>query len=309
MELEELRKQIDEIDDGILELFLRRMACAKQVAEVKRQKGLPVFNKAREQEILGDISRRAGGYGGQARILCADLMAMSRGVQYRALQSGATLRRAVREAASRPLQGPRFAACLGQTGSGSHWALSRLFPKAKPVFVPDLPSLFAAVEDGEAELGILPTGNSAGDSVSGVYDLITEHRFFIFSAVNLPGRHAAPPEPESGSVFTRFFAAGPNLFIPPKANRFSLRFAMPDLTGALCTVLTRFAAAGLSLSRIESRPISGHHCGYYLYLDCFGCAADAKTLDLLCALFEELPRFSFLGSYFESAPQRSERRD
>jgi chorismate mutase/prephenate dehydratase len=369
MELEELRKQIDEIDGGILELFLRRMECAKQVAEVKRRKDLPVFNEAREREILDDVSRRAGEYGGQARILYSNLMSMSREAQHSALGSGAPLRRAVLDA-SRPPEEPRSAACLGQKGSYSHEALSRLYPEAEPVFFPDFPSIFAAVERGAADLGVLPVENSTAGSVNEVYDLILKYRFSIVAAVSLPVRHCfASRETEPGGVRvayshpqalrqcagylkqhgipgeacsstaeaaalaaresgtaalcsehaaaqlglnvldrdvqdsvgnrTRFIAIGKSLLISPEANKISLCFAVPHRTGTLYAVLARFAAAGLNLTKIESRPIPGRNFEYDFYLDFSGSAADAKTLDLLCALSEELPRFSFLGNYPE----------
>ncbi|MCI1964950.1 MAG: chorismate mutase [Oscillospiraceae bacterium] len=369
MELDELRKQIDEIDDGIMNLFLRRMECAKQVAQVKGKKNLPIFNETREQEILDDVSAKAGQHGGQARILYSSLMAMSREIQHSALGSGASLRRAVRDA-SRPPQAPRFVACLGQKGSYSHEALSRLYPQAEPVFRPDFPSIFSAVESGTADLGVLPVENSTAGSVNEVYDLILKYRFSIVGAASLPVRHClASREKSSGSIRivyshpqalrqcagylkqhgfphkecastakaaalaaqengaaalcsehaaaqfslnildrdvqdsdgnrTRFIAIGRRLLIAPKANKISLCFSLPHRTGTLYSVLARFAAAGLNLTKIESRPIPGRNFEYDFYLDFSGSSADAKTLDLLCALSEELSRFSFLGNYPE----------
>ena len=370
MELENLRKQIDEIDDGVLDLFLRRMSCAKQVAEIKREKELPVFNEAREREILDDVSKKAGEYGGQARILYSNLMAMSREAQHSALGSGAPLRRAAQEASSRPPYRPRTVACLGQKGSYSHEAMARLYYEAEPVFFPDFQSIFAAVDGGKADLGLLPVENSTAGSVNEVYDLILKYRFSIVGAVSLPVRHclashetelngvkvvyshpqalrqcaeylkkhgisgrecsstteaAARAVRESGAAAlcselaaadfrlnlldrnvqdsgrnrTRFIAIGHPMLISPKANKISLCFAVPHRTGTLCTVLSRFAAAGLNLTKIESRPIPGRNFEYDFYLDFSGSVADAKTLDLLCALSEELPRFSFLGNYPE----------
>lgn len=57
--------------------------------------------------------------------------------------------------------------------------------------------------------------------------------------------------------------------------------------------------AGLNLTKIESRPIPGRNFEYDFYLDFTGRAADPETLGLLCALHDELPRFTFLGNYRE----------
>ena len=49
MDLSQIRKEIDDIDSQLLPLFLRRMRCAEQVAQVKKKQGLPVFNAQREE--------------------------------------------------------------------------------------------------------------------------------------------------------------------------------------------------------------------------------------------------------------------
>lgn len=370
MTLEELRKQIDEIDDGILKLFLLRMSCAKEVAEVKREQNLPIFNEVREDEVLDGVAARAGDYGGQARILFSNLMAMSRETQHSTLGTGTPLRRAILDA-SRPPEKPRSVACLGQKGSYSHEALSHLYPDTKPVFCPDFSSIFTSVERGETDLGVLPVENSTAGSVNEVYDLILKYRFSITAAVSLSIRHCLASKEESvgairvvrshpqalrqcseylksrglmpeecsstaaaaalasqesnagalcsehaASQFglnilersvqdadrnrTRFIAIGRDLLIPPHANKISLCFAVPHRIGTLSSVLDRLAAAGLNLTKIESRPIPGRNFEYDFYLDFTGSVADAKTLDLLCALSEELSRFSFLGNYAEA---------
>lgn len=52
MTLEEIRKEIDQIDPQIKELFLRRMEIAKQVAEVKFASGDEIYKADREAEII-----------------------------------------------------------------------------------------------------------------------------------------------------------------------------------------------------------------------------------------------------------------
>ena len=370
MTLSELRKEIDGIDEEMLNLFLRRMECAKRVAQIKRGQGLPIFNEAREREILGAVSQKAGEYGGQAGILFSELMAMSRDAQHAALGSGAALRETVMTADPAP-QKAGTVACLGLPGSYSHEALGRLYPDAKPLFLPEFSSIFAAVENGGADLGVLPVENSSAGSVGEVYDLLLRYRFFIAAAASLPVRHclasresrtetvrkiyshpqalsqcseflarlARPKEQcsstaeaaalaaredgaaalcsehaaeqyglnvlargvqNSGGNRTRFVAVGRALTIGPDADKISLCFSVPHRTGTLHAVLARFAAAGLNLTKIESRPIPGRNFEYDFYLDFSGSARDAKTLDLLCALSEELPRFSFLGNYKET---------
>ena len=52
MTLDEIRKQIDEVDTQVKPLFIKRMECAKHVAEAKAKTGGDVFVKEREVEII-----------------------------------------------------------------------------------------------------------------------------------------------------------------------------------------------------------------------------------------------------------------
>ncbi len=53
MTLEEIRNKIDEIDSQMKLLFLDRMECAREVAQVKARTGGDVFVLEREQAIIG----------------------------------------------------------------------------------------------------------------------------------------------------------------------------------------------------------------------------------------------------------------
>ncbi len=48
----EARNIISEADKQIAELFEKRMNAVKQVAEYKKERGLPIFDSAREDEVI-----------------------------------------------------------------------------------------------------------------------------------------------------------------------------------------------------------------------------------------------------------------
>jgi chorismate mutase/prephenate dehydratase len=56
MTLEELRGQIDVIDETILKAFQDRMDVVAQVANAKKEGDLPVLDVARERQKLADIT-------------------------------------------------------------------------------------------------------------------------------------------------------------------------------------------------------------------------------------------------------------
>lgn len=84
-EIRKLRAEIDEIDDQMTLLFLRRMAVVSEIMEEKRKQGAAVEDKAREQEIL---SRLAARFSDKEKLRCAEqflsaLLSLSKNYQYR----------------------------------------------------------------------------------------------------------------------------------------------------------------------------------------------------------------------------------
>lgn len=59
MGLNNIRKDIDEIDDKIFELFKKRMDLSAKVAKEKKDKNLPLTNEDREEEILSRMSKKS----------------------------------------------------------------------------------------------------------------------------------------------------------------------------------------------------------------------------------------------------------
>ena len=86
MELTEIRKEIDGIDEELAKLFVRRMACADRVAEAKRGSGKPVLDPGREREILAKVAERVGSeLENEGKLLFSTLMSISRGRQEKRL--------------------------------------------------------------------------------------------------------------------------------------------------------------------------------------------------------------------------------
>ena len=50
--LEELRKQIDEIDEQITSLLAKRMKVVKAIGQLKKKNNMPILDKSRWQKII-----------------------------------------------------------------------------------------------------------------------------------------------------------------------------------------------------------------------------------------------------------------
>ena len=89
-EIAELRLQLDEIDRELVKLFERRMAVSRLVAAYKKEKGLPVLDAAREQQVIATRLQWLADKGLEAPLqaLFAEIMRLSRLEQESALGRG-----------------------------------------------------------------------------------------------------------------------------------------------------------------------------------------------------------------------------
>lgn len=105
---------------------------------------------------------------------------------------------------------------------------------------------------------------------------------------------------DNGNNYTRFICITRNLTILPGANRISLILAIPHRPGALYSVIARFAALGLNLLKLESRPAPGSDFEFRFYFDLAAPECTPAILQLLDELQRDLDSFTFLGWYRES---------
>lgn len=192
MDLNDIRKDIDSIDEQLITLLSKRMDCSLKVADIKRAEGLPVYHPGREQAIFEKVKEKGGKYGEYFVELYRLLMECSRALQYENLTNAenSKLTETV-ETAPKTLDIKGQVACYGQVGAFTHIALTSLEnQKVTPIFCSTFEDVFAKVNSGEVEFGFVPVENSSAGSVDEVYDLILKYKLYIASAVALPVTHS-----------------------------------------------------------------------------------------------------------------------
>jgi prephenate dehydratase len=112
---------------------------------------------------------------------------------------------------------------------------------------------------------------------------------------------AADNVQDSAAAVTRFVVvsrAGESLPAPTSADRTSIAvFLGEDHAGALMEILTEFAARGINLTTIQSRPTGAGLGSYYFFIDCEGHVDDARVGEALMGLRRVCGDVRFLGSY------------
>lgn len=192
MDLQEIRAQIDMLDDKLLECFLKRMDLSDQVARYKGEHALPVENKLREREILKAVTEKAGERESYAHRFFTLLFEMSKARQRELINRPSGLRQLLEAALSSGASGfPRSAsvACQGTEGANSQAACDKLVPHGSIVYFKTFEAVFDAVGSGLCKYGVLPVENSSNGSVRAVYELLQHRGFPIVRSTRLCIRH------------------------------------------------------------------------------------------------------------------------
>ena len=114
---------------------------------------------------------------------------------------------------------------------------------------------------------------------------------------------------ENKHAQTRFIQIGLAGATPERTGRdkTSVIVELPtDVPGALLQMLEQFAARGVNLSRIESRPIGDRLGRYRFNIDAEGHLHDAAVAEALKGLHRFSPKITFLGSYPRADKGKSE---
>ena len=99
--------------------------------------------------------------------------------------------------------------------------------------------------------------------------------------------------------YTRFICISKKLEIYPGANKTSIMMTIPHKPGSLYNIISRFAALGLNLTKLESRPIPGSNFEFMFYFDVDASVYSDNLKALLSELENDGEQFSYLGSYSE----------
>lgn len=195
----ECRKEIDEIDAQLVELFGKRMAVTDRVAEYKRESGMPVFDSARERDKLTELSKLAGdSMSSYIRQMYSLMFELSRDHQNKLLGRSSALYDSITAAIDNtPKLFPEEAhvACQGTEGAYSMMAAEKLFKSPDIEYVKTFGDVIRAVEAGYVRYGVLPIENSTAGIVGQTYKLLEKHDVYTVRSVRCKIEHSLLTNP------------------------------------------------------------------------------------------------------------------
>ena len=199
MELNELRNEIDKVDDQLVKLFVERMNLSAQIADYKKENKLPIYVPSREREKLQNVAQQAGPeMDNYTRVLYSMIFELSRSYQSkRNLESTPLHKKIVDSIENTPKLFPQapMVACQGVEGAYAQIACEKIFKNPFIMYFKNFDSVFSAIEQGLCQYGILPIENSTAGSVKKVYDLMIHHNFSIVRTFRLKIDHNLMAKP------------------------------------------------------------------------------------------------------------------
>jgi len=168
--LDKLRRQIDSIDDKILDLLNSRGRLAKEIGRVKAERGENVFAADREAEILGRLKDASKGPIAAESIddIFQTIFATCRSLQKRV-----------------------DVTFFGPEATYTHQAAIRHFGRsAQFTPVPTIKDVFYEVELRRADFGVVPVENSTEGVVNHTLDMFVESELHIVAELEQPISHS-----------------------------------------------------------------------------------------------------------------------
>jgi len=233
--LNELRKQIDDIDTKLLTLLNKRMEVVKKVGEYKNSSNAPIYRPEREKEIIDRLTKLSKEQNGLLKR--EDIEAIF-------LEIFAT---------SRNLERTERVAFLGPMGTFTHQAAeSRFGATGKYLALLNIEAVFKSVAFKESKYGVIPIENNTEGIVGVTLDSLRKYDVKIVNEIYMDIHHSFASLNENISEIKKIyshpqaynqckiFLEEHNLidveFIPTESTAKAAQMAKEDsLSGAICS--------------------------------------------------------------------------
>ena len=286
MDLNELRKEIDRVDDELVRLFVQRMEVSARIADYKKENDLPIFVPAREAEKLLDVAQKAGAdMEVYTKVLYSMLFELSRGYQSKRNAPRTALFTQIREAIEHTppmLCKEASVACVGTEDPYAPMVCQKIFGNCSILPFKATDGVLSAVAQGMCQYGVLPLQ----ENTKAIYDQLAVQGLFLVRTFRLNDQ-------------TRYACVSRNLEIYPGSDRFTIRMALSDRPGALYKVLARLYTLGINVIGLASNPIAEKNFQGMFYFDLEASMYSDEFVQLICELDDLCQDFAYLGSYSE----------
>ena len=196
MAIDDIRREIDELDRELLPKILKRMELSAQAAECPEL--TPAEIKSREREMMKWALEQGGDMEAYVHRFYSSLFELGRA--YR--ECTAPIKGGVREQLEKTLsketgEFPQagLIGVQGIEGAYAQMTADRLFPRGNLMFFKSFEAVFDAVESGLCRFGVVPIENSSNGSVRATYELLRTKNVSVVRSARTFVRHELLAKP------------------------------------------------------------------------------------------------------------------
>jgi chorismate mutase / prephenate dehydratase len=275
--LEQLRRELDDIDADLVDLLARRQAAIRRVSDVKTRSSAPLRDALREARQIARLGERA-------RALALDELFVIR--VFREIVDFSVRSQEVDVSAgdSTDTSRPITVVFQGSEGAFSHMAARRFFaPRRAPVIYRGLATFRGILEDvrsSAADYAMLPIENTTSGSVHDAYDALSHTDLAIVGEevlriemclVGLPGASLdrlthVYSHPQALSQCTAFLASLPHCTVESFTDTAMSVERVKHEGNAAHAAIASAEAATLNGLEIIQRDIANHRENYTRFL-------------------------------------------
>ena len=174
-DLNECRKEIDEIDQQLIKLFEQRMKISKEVVTYKLANNMQIFQPKREKDVIEKNVKRLNDSSLQAYAhnFVQDIMDIGKSYQATFIPLTHTYK-LVKEKTENIKVG-----YAGVPGAFAHQALLEYFGEVDNINYEYFQDVYEALKNDEIDYGVVPLENSSTGAINDNYDLLRDYGFYI----------------------------------------------------------------------------------------------------------------------------------
>jgi chorismate mutase/prephenate dehydratase len=182
-ELRKIREKISSVDERIIESLAARRKLAAEVLQAKDRTGAPIRDALREEQILSDLISMGRKQGLDAHFVTRVFHEIiDDSIRSQQLQLLDYKKEDLKRVAFQGIEG-----AYGEIAGKKYFA--PYLDQTLFYGVESFEQVIAAVEDGEADYGLLPVENTTAGSINEVYDLLSVAQLSIVGEEILQIRH------------------------------------------------------------------------------------------------------------------------
>lgn len=184
--IEEVRDQIDSIDQQVLDLLNERMLWVKKIGEIKKTANSTIYRPEREKAILQRLAGLNNGHLNSQAIeaIFLEIFAVSRNIEL-----------------------PEKVAFLGPEGSFTHQAAEARFGAMSDyISLKNIRAVFESVTSNRVRYGLVPIENNQQGIVGETLSLLSESKVNIVAEVPMPIHFSLASQEEDIKKVTKIYS-------------------------------------------------------------------------------------------------------